>query len=397
MYFDRLPTSRYALSLAVLLAFSPAPLALAQASPAAPTQGSAAPRQSGTVKAVTPHDFVLTTTAGQDLPVTVPDNARVLLVPPGSKDLSAAQPGTVADIAAGDRVIVTGTPGDAAPMMNASRVLVMKGTAIAAKSAADEAAWAHGAGGIVRSADTSTGVFTVANGMRTLTVDTTPATVVRRYAGASVRFEDAEKSNLASIRVGDQLRARGQRSPDGTTVGADEIVAGSFSNFSGILTAVDPTANTVTLKDLATKREVTVLLSPESNLRRLPPAAIRAAAWGVPKTAHGGITPSEGSPAGANHSPGSGEASGRGSREAGMDLSRMVNHLPTETVADLQKGEAVMVVASNTSGTGQPTAITLLTGVEQILAAHPSGETTLSPWSLDSGGAAAGGEGGSAN
>jgi hypothetical protein len=78
-----------------------------------------------------------------------------------------------------------------------------------------------------------------------------------------------------------------------------------------------------------------------------------------------------------------------------MDLSRMLARLPTETPADLKQGDAVMIVASNNGAAGRPTAITLLSGVEQILAASPSGETTLSPWSLGNGGEAAGGmEGG---
>ena len=363
--FDRSRNTRCHLSLAVLLALSPAPLAFAQASPASSPQ-SAASRQSGTVKAATPHDFVLTTTAGQDLPVTVPENARVLLVPPGSKDLSAAQPGTPADIAAGDRVIVSGTPGDPALMMNATRVIVMKSSAIAARSAADQAAWARGVGGIVRSVDASTGIITVASGLRTFTVDTTPKTIVRRYSGASVRFEDAVRSEVASIQAGDQLRARGQRSPDGTTVVADEIVTGSFSNFSGVLTAVDPTAGTVTLKDLASKREVTVSLSQETNLRRLPPGAMQAVAArrsGDEEAAHNGghaasAAANTGDPAGGDRSSAASVTGGAGGGRGGasMDLSRMMNRLPTQAVADLKTGDAVMIVASNGSGSSRPTA-----------------------------------------
>ena len=79
-----------------------------------------------------------------------------------------------------------------------------------------------------------------------------------------------------------------------------------------------------------------------------------------------------------------------------MDLSRMLNRLPTETLAGLKPGDAVMIVASDAPHTSQPTAITLLAGVEQVLAAHPAGETTLSPWSLGGGGEgeAGGGEAG---
>ena len=55
-----------------------------------------------------------------------------------------------------------------------------------------------------------------------------------------------------------------------------------------------------------------------------------------------------------------------------------------------------MIVASNNPDTGRPTAITMLSGVDAILAASPNGQTTLSPWSLGSGQGEgeAGGEGG---
>ena len=383
-------------SVAVLV---PANFALGQAPAAAAT--SAVPHGSGTVKTVGANAFVLTNGAGADLSVAVPAGVPVLLVQPGSRDLKGAQPGTVADIAASDRAIVNGTAGDSATSLNASRVIVMKSGAIAATRASEQAAWAQGVGGIVRAVDPATGTVTLSSGMRTLTVNTTPATSVKRYAGASVRFEDAVPSTVAAIQVGDQIRVRGQKNADGTTITADGIVAGSFSNFSGLLTAVDPAASTVTLKDLATKRTVTVAVAPSSNIRRLPAGAMGAAA-GRPGAGAAGATgtgaaanaASTSAPPGADTGAGP-RSSGGYTRGAGGDLSRMISHLPAEPLSDLKPGDAVMIVASN-SGGGEPTAITLVSGVEQILAAHPSGETTLSPWNLGGGEGAGegGGEGG---
>jgi hypothetical protein len=67
----------------------------------------------------------------------------------------------------------------------------------------------------------------------------------------------------------------------------------------------------------------------------------------------------------------------------------MLSRLPTDTVADLKTGEAVMIVASDT-GNSTLTAVTLLSGVEPILAASPNGspQMTLSPWNMGGGGAA---------
>jgi hypothetical protein len=67
------------------------------------------------------------------------------------------------------------------------------------------------------------------------------------------------------------------------------------------------------------------------------------------------------------------------------------------SLADLKVGDAVMIVASEpTPGSDRVTAVTMLSGVEPILAATPSGAQamTLSPWNMGGGGAASEGSGG---
>ncbi|MGC1625424.1 MAG: hypothetical protein WA735_01090, partial [Candidatus Acidiferrales bacterium] len=68
------------------------------------------------------------------------------------------------------------------------------------------------------------------------------------------------------------------------------------------------------------------------------------------------------------------------------DFQQIVNRLPAATLSDFQKGDAIMVVSTEGSDSGGVTAITLLGGVEAILAAAPAGNAsramTLSPWSL---------------
>ena len=368
-------------SLAVVLAFGCA-VAL---------QAQAAPHPAGTVKSTSAGGFVLTTAAGQDVTVNVPGAAKVMIVPPGAKDLSAATAGSVTDVQAGDRALVTGTAGDTGTTVTAVRVILMKSAAIAETHAAEEAAWARGGGGIVKSVDTAAGKIEISSGLRTVTVTTTPATIIRRYANGSVRFQDAVKSDLASIQPGDQMRVRGTRSADGTTIAADEIVTGSFKNYSGLLTAVDATTNTVTLKDLATKKVVTVTVTPNSDVRRLPPMAAQMIAARMRGGANGaGAAGSGGAgqrPAGAPPAGEGQQGTAAGARRAGMDLSQMLSRLPTETIAGLKPGEAVMIVATSPSGQStQSAAVTLLTGVEPILTAAPSGEgMTLTPWSVGGG------------
>lgn len=348
-------------------------------------QAGAAPHQSGTVKSASADAFVLTTTGGQDVTVNVPAAAKVLIVPPGAKDLNSAGAGSASDIQPGDRALVTGSAGDTGATLNAVRVILMKSNAIAQTHAEEEEAWARGGGGIVKSVDPASGRIVISSGLRTITLTTTAATTFRRYSGSSVRFEDAVKSDLASIHPGDQLRVRGTRSADGTTIAADEIVTGSFMHYSGLLTAVDPAAGTVTLKDLATKKVVTVAVTPSSDVRRLPPMAAQMMAARMRGGANGAGAASR---PGARTPPnGSGPQQGTeaGARRAGMDLSQMLSRLPTETIAGLKPGEAVMIVATSPSQSGQSAAVTLLAGVEPILTAAPAGQgMTLTPWSVGS-------------
>ncbi len=346
------------------------------------------PRAAGTVKTTNATGLTLTTTAGQEYTVTIPAAAKVLVVAPGSKDLKSATDGSLTDIAPADKVIVTGTASDTGTSLTAVRVILMKSQAIADTHAAEDAAWAQGGGGIVRSVDTASGTIVVGRGAKTLTVTVTPATIVRRYAGDSVRFADAQASTLAAVHSGDQLRVRGTKSADGDAITADELVTGSFHNYSGLIASIAPgegsAPGSITFKDLATRKTVTVAITANSDLRRIPPMVAQRFAMQM----KGGSAAAGAKPAGAPA-----EDAASGTRRAGMDLSQMLTRLPTETLGGLKTGDAVMIVAT----TGQQdadksTAVTLLVGVDAILSASPSGQSMiLSPWSLGGGGEDAGG------
>jgi hypothetical protein len=75
-------------------------------------------------------------------------------------------------------------------------------------------------------------------------------------------------------------------------------------------------------------------------------------------------------------------------------LQQAISRMPPASLADLQKGDAVMIVATQGASESQNTVITLLGGVEPILEASPKNgaSTLLSPWSLSS---APGGDAGS--
>ena len=388
----------------------------AQAQAAAPA--AAAARQLGTVKAISGNSVTLATDSGSQVLVSVADGAKILQLAPGSTDLKTAQQIALTDVAVGDRVLVTGKAGDDGGF-TALRVILMKSTDIAEKNAAEKADWQkRGSGGLVSAVDGST--ITITAGAKKIQIQTTDSTKFRRYSDGSVKFEDAKPGTLAQIQAGDQLRVRGTKSEDGATIQAEEVVSGSFRNLAGTIATVNAASGTLTLKDLATKKTVTVMVTANSDLRKLPPeVAARFAARAKGGAAAGGPG---GGGAGAGSGSGSGTANsggqtaapsasaagggagsrgpggmggpGAGGRSAGGDLSQMLSRLPAGTLADLKVGDAVMVVASQAEpGSQTVTAVTLLSGVEPILAATPSGSPamTLSPWNVGGGAPDAGG------
>jgi hypothetical protein len=70
----------------------------------------------------------------------------------------------------------------------------------------------------------------------------------------------------------------------------------------------------------------------------------------------------------------------------------MLNRMPVVKLTDLNKGDTVMIVATEGTASTDPTIITLLTGVDAILSASPAGRAAsiLSPWNLGSSGMDAG-------
>ena len=141
-----------------------------------------------------------------------------------------------------------------------------------------------------------------------------------------MKYEDAKPGTLADIQPKDQLQARGTKSADGTSVQAEEVVSGSFDNLSGVIATIDPAAGTITLKDLATKKMVTVDVTTNTDIRKLPPhdgdhvcrsAAAAARPAGGGRRGGGGGAALGGGAAGGD--------AGSARRSAGADLSQMIS------------------------------------------------------------------------
>jgi hypothetical protein len=320
---------------------------------------------------------------GAPVTLTVSSSARILETQPGAKTLAGATPIQLSGVAVGDRVLAAVHPSADGSAMTATTVIAMKQAAIAQRQQAEEADWQRrGVGGLVKSVDAASGTITIASGPRVLTIHATPKTAVRRYSADSIKFSDTQPSTLAEIHPGDQLRARGEHSADDSEVTADEIVAGTFRNIAGVVLAVDPSANTVTVRDLATKKPVVIHIAPESQMHKLPEQMAQYLATSLKRSSQSRSEqahPQEQTDhAGAQQSGGS---------QRGGDLSRMLQRTPPLQLSELHKGNAVMIVA--TEGTpGSATAVTLLAGVEPILTASPSASQSMfsASWNVGGGG-----------
>ena len=239
--------------------------------------------------------------------------------------------------------------------------------------------------GLVSAVDVPAGSVTISlsgrGGAKTVTVHTSKSTVIRRYPPDSVKFDDATPSALTEIQPGDQLRARSNRSSDGSELAAEEIVTGSFRNVAGTIRSVDTSAGIIRVQDLLTKKEVQVKVTAESQLHKLPAERARSIAARLKRTtaagASGANLSTPNGPGNSSDASSSGESysgKGRGPRAgAAPDFQQMLNQMPAVALADLHKGDAVMILATQGSASSGGTAITLLTGVEPILEAAPSG------------------------
>jgi hypothetical protein len=380
----------------------------------------------GTVQTLNGNTLTVKNDAGATMQVTVQDGARLLRVEPGQKSLAGASPFSMTDLQTGDRVMARGAASADGAGLTANMLVAIKGADIAQKQEKDKEDWQkRGTGGLVKSVDATAATVTISNGpggAKTLVIHTTPATVIRRYAPGSVKFDEAVKGTLDQVKPGDQLRARGPKNDDGSTLEAEEIISGSFRNLAGPIQVVNAAANTITVTDTATKKPVTITFTAESEVKKLDPAvaqriaarmnggAAGAGAGGGARRAEGasgppanppsgsappaGGPPAEGASGPGAHGPGAGGPGGGGPGGGGRapDIQQVLSRAPSITLKDLQKGNMVMVVATQGQTPDNATAVTVVAGVEPMLQASPSAsQAMLSSWNLGGGG---GGEGG---
>jgi Domain of unknown function (DUF5666) len=349
----------------------------------------------GTITAINGNMLTVKSDADGIHQVNVPAGAPIKRIAPGQKDLSTAETIQFSDLAIGDRALVKLNPNAPTGTEEALQIIAVKQADLAMKQQKDREDWQlRGVGGLVKSVDAAAGVIVLSSGSgttaKTITVHTTKATTLKRYAPASVRFDDAKPAPIDAIQAGDQLRARGTKNADGTEIAAEDVVSGSFRNIAGTISSLDTASSTLVVKDLATKKPVTIHITADAQMRRLEDRMAQFLAMRLKGNA--GATGAGGNgPAGGQRGTGlgGGQGAGRNGGQGGgfSDPQQVLSRAPTIQFSDLKKGDAVMLVS--TDGTAEVTAITLLAGVEPLLEAPAASQNLLSNWSMNSGAGAA--------
>lgn len=362
------------------------------------------------IDAATRH-LTLKTDAGTELQVQFQDATSFMRIAPGEKDLRNATTIELGDLKAGDRVLARGRLADDKKSMAVSSVIVMTQADLAKKHEADRAEWQnHGIAGTITALNPAAKQITISvqalSGSKPVVVGLIDGASMRRYAPDSVKFSDAKPSRFDELKVGDEVKALGNKSEDGGRFTAEELVSGSFRNIAATVNTVNAADKTLLVTDLVTNKRLTVRIDADSNVKRLPPQFAQAMAWRVGSAGNGGGSAAPGAPGrppgggfrrtgegGAAGGPGGpGGAGGMMLREGPRDLQSMLEKMPALTLAELKTGDSIIVASTNGADPTKVTAITVLAGVEPIFAAAQQGgrSMNLGSWNLgmDMGGGA---------
>jgi len=348
----------------------------------------------GEVKTIdaTAKQITIKTDAGTTVTATVSDKTSYKRLAPGETTLTNAADITLADVGEGDRVMARGTVDVEHKTVPVLQLIVMTKGDLAKKQEAERAEWRRrGIVGVISSLKPDSKEITISHramgGTQAVVMQVSDKTEMRRYAPDSIKFADAKPSDFGELKVGDQLRALGDRTEDPLRFTPQKIVSGSFRTVGGVVTEVDPATGEIKIKELEKKTPLTIVVKKEAVLRRFPPASEMGAMMGGfgrrPDGAGGpgGPAPQPGQgqgqpqgqaaarPQGAG-GPGAGGPGGNGPRAGGggFNINDMLERLPIISIADVKVGDTIIVSSTQGVDPTRLTAISLVTGADTLLA-----------------------------
>lgn len=324
------------------------------------------------VKDAAAKQLIIKTDAGSLVTVVLSDATSFMRVAPGETTLTNATKITFADVAEGDRVLALGKVSDDQKLVPARTLVVMTKADIAKKQEAERAEWKRrGVLGIITALKPETKEITISSrtmaGPQALIIPVTDKVELRRYAPDSIKFADASVAKFDELKVGDQLRALGERNPAGTAFTAEKIVTGSFKTVAGVITAIDLGTGEVKINDMQTKQPLTIVVKQDAVLRKFPPANEMGGMMMMrPGGGGGGGGQSASAGPGPGQSGGAGGAEG-GGRGGGPNMQDMLERLPTIAIADVKVGDTIIVSSTKGADATRLTAISLVTGADTLL------------------------------
>ena len=303
-----------------------------------------------------------------DITVVLDDKTEYKKVKPGEKSLKNAEPAVLTEINVGDRVIALGRVSDDRKSVPAKRVVLMTRAAIVQKQEHDREEWKlRGIVGRIATLSVETReinlMMRATGGERSVTIPVSEKVTLRRYAPDSVKFSDARPSSFEELRVGDQVRALGDKSADGTRFTPEEIVSGSFRMVAGAISVINTASNEITIASLQNGLSIVIAVKADSLMRRIPPemAVMIAQRRGQPGPGGPGGGPppaTAGGTAAGPRPPGGGR---------GGDFDDLLERLPAVTINELKKGDVIAVSGTTGVDPSRVTAIKLVSGVEPLL------------------------------
>ena len=339
-------------------------------------------RALGEVKVIdaTAKQLILKTDAGTLVTVVLADATSYMKVAPGETSLANATKVTFADVAEGDRVLALGKLAEDHKTIPAKTVVVMSKADIAKKQEAERAEWKkRGVLGIISALKPETKEITITSrtmaGPQSLTIPVSEKVELRRYAPDSIKFADAKNATFEELKVGDQLRALGDRDTAGTSFKAEKVVTGSFKTVAGVITAMDPATGELKINDIQTKQPLTIVVKHDAVLRKFPAASEMAGGMMMRPGGGGGAPPAGGGgqPVVVQGGPGGGQGAGGGARPGGgpggggMNIQDMLERLPTIALADVKVGDTIIVSSTKGADPTRLTAISLISGADTLL------------------------------
>ena len=341
----------------------------------------------GDVAAIGDKKFTVITKTGP-VEIIITQKTTFMLASAEKVSMATATPGAITDISIGDKFTVSGFPAADGKSMPARTVYFVTKKDIAAKNAKESAEWqTRGIAGKVVTVNQQTNQMNIE--LRTLTGSTnltlTPKADARylRYAPDSEKFNEAKDSTFAEVKAGDMIRALGDKSSDGTAFTAEKVLTGAFLTVAGTVKSIDVAKNEVVITNLQTKKDVTVVVTDTSLLKKYPMemaermAGFQTGAGGArPIGQGGGARPAgQGQPTvvvmpGVQGQPGGqpGRGGFGGPRPGGGgSIDSMLDGFPTIKAGDLKVGDMIAVSSTKNASSERIRAIKLLAGVEPFL------------------------------